>query len=95
MRHRAGRIRSASASRRGRCGVGVGSGEGRVTTNVGELRLWFPAASRARICTTCWPLSSLNQCSFASRLGGGRHFKAVEPNAVADHADIVGRPRAT
>ena len=34
-------------------GVGVGSGEGLVTTNVGELRLWFPAASRARICTTC------------------------------------------
>ena len=47
-------------------GVGVACGEGNaVTTNVGELRLWFPAASRARIWTTCWPLSSLNQCSFA------------------------------
>jgi hypothetical protein len=34
-------------------GVGVGSGEGLVTTRVGELRLWFPAASSARICTTC------------------------------------------
>jgi hypothetical protein len=34
-------------------GVSVGSGEGLVTTNVGELRLWFPDASMARICTTC------------------------------------------
>jgi hypothetical protein len=46
-------------------GVTVGSDEGLVTTNVGELRLWLPAASTARICTTCWPLSLLNQRSLA------------------------------
>ena len=42
-------------------GVGVGFGVGRVTTNAGELVLWLPAASMARICTTCWVASSLNQ----------------------------------
>jgi hypothetical protein len=42
-------------------GLSVGWVDGRVTTSVGELRLWLPAASTARICTTCWPLSSLNQ----------------------------------